>query len=63
MELPDEQRVVVVMKQYEGFTFREISEILQQPENTVKSRMYYGLKAMRKTLLNWNIQPDYLNHE
>lgn len=63
MTLPDEQRVVVVMKQYEGFTFREISEILQQPENTVKSRMYYGLKSMRSTLINWNIQTDYLNHE
>lgn len=63
MTLPDEQRVVVVMKQYEGFTFREISEILQQPENTVKSRMYYGLKSMRSTLTNWNIQTDYLNHE
>lgn len=63
MTLPYEQRVVVVMKQYEGFTFREISEILQQPENTVKSRMYYGLKSMRSTLINWNIQTDYLNHE
>lgn len=63
MTLPDEQRVVVVMKQYEGFTFREISEILEQPENTVKSRMYYGLKSMRSTLTNWNIQTDYLNHE
>ena len=63
MTLPDEQRVVVVMKQYEGFTFPEISEILQQPENTVKSRMYYGLKSMRSTLINWNIQTDYLNHE
>lgn len=63
MTLPDEQRVVIVMKQYEGFTFKEISEILQQPENTVKSRMYYGLKSMRGTLINWNIQTDYLNHE
>ena len=63
MTLPDEQRVVVVMKQYEGFTFPEISEILLQPENTVKSRMYYGLKSMRSTLINWNIQTDYLNHE
>lgn len=63
MTLPDEQRVVVVMKQYEGLTFREISEILQQSENTVKSRMYYGLKSMRSTLTNWNIQTDYLNHE
>ena len=63
MTLPDEQRVVVIMKQYEGFTFREISEILQQSENTIKSRMYYGLKSMRSTLTNWNIHTDYLKNE
>lgn len=63
MTLPDEQRVVVIMKQYEGFTFKEISEILQQSENTIKSRMYYGLKSMRNTLINWNIHPDYIKNE
>lgn len=63
MLLPDAQRSVVIMKQYEGLTFREIAEILEQPENTVKSRMYYGLKTMRTTLLNWNIHTDYLKNE
>ena len=63
LQLPDEQRSVVILKQYEGLTFREIAEILEVPENTVKSRMYYGLKAMRNRLMNWNIQTDYLNHE
>lgn len=63
LQLPDEQRSVVILKQYEGLTFREIAEILEEPESTVKSRMYYGLKAMRNTLMNWNIQTDYLNHE
>lgn len=63
MQLPDEQRSVVILKQYEDLTFREIAEILEEPENTIKSRMYYGLKAMRNTLTNWNIETDYLNHE
>jgi RNA polymerase sigma-70 factor, ECF subfamily len=49
-QLPQEQRVVVIMKHYQGFKFDEIAEILQEPVNTVKSRMYYGLKAMRKVL-------------
>ncbi len=48
--LPEEQRSVVVMKEYEGMKFREIAEVLNLSENTVKSRLYYGLKAMKKKL-------------
>ncbi len=48
--LPEEQRIVVIMKHYQGFKFDEIADILQEPVNTVKSRMYYGLTAMRKSL-------------
>jgi len=61
--LPDEQRAVVILKEYEGLTFREIAEILEQSENTVKSRMYYGLKSLRRILKKWNIQTDYLHNE
>ena len=50
LTLPEEQRVVIVMKQYEGLKFTEIAEILEQPINTIKSRLYYGLRALRKTL-------------
>lgn len=53
--IPEEQRVVIILKEYEGLKFREIAEILEEPENTVKSRMYYGLKATRRILTNWNI--------
>jgi RNA polymerase sigma-70 factor (ECF subfamily) len=47
--LPAEQREVIVMKEFQGLKFREIAEILGCPESTVKSRMYYGLAAMRPT--------------
>lgn len=57
--LPDEQRTVVILKQYEGLKFREIADILEESENTVKSRMYYGLRALNRILKNWNIQNDY----
>ena len=43
MELSAEQREVVIMKEFEGLKFREIAEVLNISENTVKSRMYYGL--------------------
>ncbi|MBN2357140.1 sigma-70 family RNA polymerase sigma factor [candidate division KSB1 bacterium] len=51
--LPEEQRVVVIMKQYQGLKFTEIAEMLQVPVNTVKSRMYYGLAALREVLTAW----------
>ncbi len=48
--IPREQREVLILKEYEGLKFREISEILGCPESTVKSRMYYGLSALRSEL-------------
>ncbi len=49
-QLPEEQRLVVIMKQYQELKFTEIAEILQEPVNTVKTRMYSGLAALRKSL-------------
>lgn len=46
-ELPAEQRAVIVMKEYQGLKFREISEILSVPLSTVKSRLYLGLKTLK----------------
>ena len=48
--LPHEQRAVLVLKEVEGMTFREIAELLGCPESTVKSRLYRGLSALRETL-------------
>src|SRR5882757_9798810 len=47
MTLSAEQREVVIMKEYEGLKFREIAEALNISENTVKSRMYYGLDGLK----------------
>ncbi len=58
--LPEEQRTVVIMKHYEELKFREIAEILDIPENTVKSRMYYGLAALKKTFDHWKISKESL---
>jgi len=44
--IPVEQREVVVMKELHQLSFAEIADVLEQPVNTVKSRLYYGLKAL-----------------
>jgi len=59
-QLPADQRMVVIMKEYEGLKFREIAVALNVSENTVKSRMYYGLENMRKMLEKWNITRDMI---
>ena len=49
-ELNENQRQVFLMRQHSGQTFREISEILNQPLNTVISHMNYAVKKIKKIL-------------
>ena len=62
-QLPEEQRTIVIMKEYENLKFREIAEILQLSENTVKSRMYYGLKHLKEIFNTWNIKKENFYYE
>lgn len=48
--LPAELRQVVVMKEFEELTFQEISEALELPLSTVKSRLYTALRQLRMRL-------------
>ena len=61
--LTEEQRIVVIMKEYEGFKFTEIAEMLNVPVNTVKSRMYCGLAQMQKILKKLNLDREVLFNE
>lgn len=63
LDINEEQREVVIMKEYEGLKFREIAEALNISENTVKSRMYYGLDGLRKILEKKNINKDTIGYE
>jgi RNA polymerase sigma-70 factor (ECF subfamily) len=48
--LPVDLRQVIVMKEFEDMTFQEISETLDLPLSTVKSRLYTALKQLRMRL-------------
>jgi RNA polymerase sigma-70 factor, ECF subfamily len=48
--LPIELRQVVVMKEFEELTFREIADALDLPLSTVKSRLYTALKQLQMRL-------------
>jgi RNA polymerase sigma-70 factor, ECF subfamily len=48
--LPEEQREVIVLKEYQGLTFPEIADVLGIPISTVKTRLYRGLGQMKTRL-------------
>lgn len=51
--LPVELRQVVVMKEFEELTFREIADALDLPLSTVKSRLYTALKQLEMRLARY----------
>lgn len=48
--LPAEQRVVIVLRFWRDLSLQEIADRLALPLGTVKSRLHYGMRAMRSTL-------------
>jgi RNA polymerase sigma-70 factor (ECF subfamily) len=49
--LPEEQRVVLVLNDVQGFSYQEIAEIIDQPLGTVKSRLSRARRRLRDYLL------------
>ena len=49
-ELPVEQREVLVLKAFEGMTFREIADMVGASISTITSRYQYGIAKLRRAL-------------
>ncbi|HZD22675.1 MAG TPA: sigma factor-like helix-turn-helix DNA-binding protein, partial [Acidimicrobiia bacterium] len=49
-ELPENFRMPVLLADLEGFSYKEIADILDIPIGTVMSRLHRGRKAMQKRL-------------
>jgi len=49
-ELPDEFRAAVVMRDMESLSYEEISEVLDVPPGTVRSRIHRGRLLLQKML-------------
>jgi len=49
-ELPEEQRMVFVMRNIEGVSIAEIASVMQCPINTVRSRKILAVKKLRLAL-------------
>jgi RNA polymerase sigma-70 factor (ECF subfamily) len=60
-ELPEQFRIPVLMSDVEGFSYKEIAEILEIPLGTVMSRLHRGRKAMQKMLYEYAKERGLIN--
>ncbi|MGA7305260.1 MAG: sigma-70 family RNA polymerase sigma factor [Rhodothermales bacterium] len=50
LELEPEDRAIVILKHFQGFSYAEIGFILNIPEKTVKSRLYTARQRLKDVL-------------
>src|SRR6476659_507965 len=55
-DLPEQFRVAVLLADVEGFSYKEIAEILDIPIGTVMSRLHRGRKQLQKRL--WDLAEE-----
>lgn len=46
--LPREQQEIILMKEFQGMKFQDIADVLEIPLSTAKSRLYLGLRTLRR---------------
>jgi RNA polymerase sigma-70 factor (ECF subfamily) len=55
--LPERLRIVVILKDVEGFNYKEISGILSCPLGTVMSRLSRGRSLLKQALMDYHQSP------
>lgn len=59
-ELPPDYRMVVLLADLEGFSYKEIADILEVPVGTVMSRLYRGRRLLEAAMLKYARDQGYL---
>jgi RNA polymerase sigma-70 factor, ECF subfamily len=62
-QLDETQRTTFLLRYEESFSIREISQVLDCSEGTVKSRLFYTLKKLAAKLHHYNPNKDLEKHE
>ena len=58
--LPADYRMAVILADLEGFSYKEIAEILEVPVGTVMSRLYRGRKLLESAMLTYAREHGYI---
>lgn len=58
--LPADYRMAVMLSDLEGFSYKEIADILEVPVGTVMSRLYRGRKLLEEAMLRYAREYGYL---
>ena len=53
-ELDEENKMIFLLRFQENLSINEISKIVQCPEGTVKSRLFYSIQKLSKKLTHYN---------
>ena len=59
-ELPEEFRLAIYFVDVEGFSYKEVAEILNIPAGTVMSRLHRGRKLLREALADYARDRGYI---
>ena len=60
-EIPEEFRIAVYLADVEGFSYKEIAEIVGVPAGTIMSRLHRGRKQLREKLASYAKELGYVN--
>jgi RNA polymerase sigma-70 factor, ECF subfamily len=60
LELPEDFRMVVILSDIQGFSYKEISHILDTPIGTIMSRLHRGRKMLQRQLVDYAIAAGIL---
>jgi len=55
-QLPDDFKIVVLLSDVEGLSYKEIADIMECPIGTIRSRLSRARKMLQKILLNYALK-------
>jgi RNA polymerase sigma-70 factor (ECF subfamily) len=61
IQLPHDYKMVVLLADLQGFSYKDIADILEVPVGTVMSRLYRGRRMLERALLRYGRRYNYLS--